>query len=394
MRTQVAIIGAGPAGLLLSHLLHLEGIESIIIESRSREYCETRVRAGLLEQNSVDLLNETGLGERMNRIALPHDGVQFTFDNTYHRVNMTELTGRRVTIYAQQEIVKDIIAVRLKAGGQIHFEAEAKQIGGLDTAKPFVKFMHEGAEKTIECDYVAGCDGFHGISRDAMPASMVKGFDRVYPFGWLGMLIAAKPPSHELIYSHHPEGFTLFSMRAPEITRSYLQVAPDEDIKNWSEDRMWSEMRKRLGKHEGLELHEGEILQASITPMRSYVSEPMRFERLFLAGDSAHIVPPTGAKGMNLAMADVCVLARAMIAFYKKNQTHYFDSYSETCLSRVWRAEHFSWWMTTLMHTFHDASPFDQRRQIAELHTVFGSKAGQTLLAENYAGLPIVNWRP
>ena len=394
MRTQVGIIGAGPAGLLLSHLLHLEGIESIVIESRSREYCETRIRAGLLEQNSVDLLNDAGLGARMNQLALPHDGVQFTFDNTYHRINLTELTGRRVTIYAQHEIVKDMIAARLEAGGQIYFAAEAKEIGGLDSAQPVIKFVHQEAEKTIECDYVAGCDGFHGISRDAMPASVVRGYDRVYPFGWLGMLIACKPPSHELIYSHHPEGFTLFSMRSPEITRAYLQVPPDEDIKNWSKDRMWSQMRKRLGKHEGLELQEGEILQAAITPMRSYVSEPMRYERLFLAGDSAHIVPPTGAKGMNLAMADVCVLARALIAFYKQNQTHYFDSYSEICLGRVWRAEHFSWWLTTMLHPFYDASPFDLRRQIAELHAVFGSKAGQTLVAENYAGLPIVNWRP
>ena len=394
MRTQVGIIGAGPAGLLLSHLLHLEGISSIIIESRSREYCETRVRAGLLEQNSVDLLNETGLAERMNKIALPHDGVQFTYDDTYSRINMTELIGRRVTIYAQQEIVKDIIAVRLRDGGHIDFEAEAREISGLDGGKPFIKYLHEGSEKTIECDYIAGCDGFHGISRESMPASIVRGHDRVYPFGWLGMLIAAKPPSHELIYSHHPEGFTLFSMRAPEITRSYLQVRPDDDIKNWSGDRMWSEMRKRLGKHEGLELNEGEILQASITPMRSYVSEPMRYGRLFLAGDSAHIVPPTGAKGMNLAMADVCVLARAFIAKYKLNREDYMDSYSDTCLKRVWRAEHFSWWMTTMLHPFYDASPFDLKRQIAELHTVFGSRAGQMLVAENYAGLPIVPWRP
>jgi p-hydroxybenzoate 3-monooxygenase len=394
MRTQVGIIGAGPAGLLLSHLLHLEGISSIIIEARSREYCETRVRAGLLEQNSVDLLNETGLADRMNTIALPHDGVQFTYDNTYSRIDMTELIGRRVTIYAQQEIVKDIIAVRLRDGGHIDFEAEAKEIGGLDGGKPFITYMHEGSEKRIDCDYIAGCDGFHGISRESMPASIVRGHDRVYPFGWLGMLIAAKPPSHELIYSHHPEGFTLFSMRAPEITRSYLQVRPDDDIKNWSEDRMWSEMRKRLGKHEGLELNEGEILQASITPMRSYVSEPMRYGALFLAGDSAHIVPPTGAKGMNLAMADVCVLARALIAKYKLNREDYMDSYSDTCLKRVWRAEHFSWWMTTMLHPFYDASPFDLKRQIAELHTVFGSRAGQMLVAENYAGLPIVPWRP
>ena len=394
MRTQVGIIGAGPAGLLLSHLLRLEGIDSIVIESRSQEYCETRVRAGLLEQNTVDLLNETGLGERMNTIALPHDGVQFTFDGILRRINMQELTGRRVTIYAQQEIVKDIIAARQRDGGQIFFEAQADEISGFEDGKPVIKFTHNGEQKVIECDFIAGCDGFHGISRDSMPASIVKGFDRVYPFGWLGMLIAAKPPSEELIYSHHPEGFALFSMRAPEVTRAYLQVRPDDDVKNWSNDRIWSELHKRLGTHEGIDLHEGEIMQAAITPMRSYVSEPMRCGKLFIAGDAAHIVPPTGAKGMNLAIADICVLAHAMIASFKHNRHDLLDSYSETCLKRVWRAEHFSWWITTMMHTFYDENPFDHRRQIAELHTVLDSRAGQTLIAENYVGLPLGPWRP
>lgn len=393
MKTQVAIIGAGPAGLLLSHLLHLEGIDSIVIESRSREYCTTRVRAGLLEQNSVDLLNEVGLGERMNKIALPHDGVQFTFDDSYYRINMQELTGRRVTIYAQQEIVKDISDIRIRDGGAVLFEAEATEVGGLED-RPFVKFTHEGEDKIIDCDFIAGCDGFHGISRDSMPASVVKGFDRVYPFGWLGMLIASVPPSEELIYSHHDDGFALFSMRSPELTRSYLQVRPDDVVENWSNDRIWRELNKRLGEHENLKINEGEIMQMAITPMRSYVSEPMRYGKLYIAGDSAHIVPPTGAKGMNLAMADVCALSRAFIDFFKNSRTEYMDSYSDTCLKRVWRAEHFSWWMTTLLHTAYDASPFDMRRQIAELHTVFGSKAGCTLVAENYAGLPIVPWRP
>lgn len=393
MRTQVAIIGAGPAGLLLSHLLHLEGIESIVLESRSYEYCTTRVRAGLLEQHSVNVLNEVGLAERLNKVALPHDGVQFTFDNTCCRVNMTELTGRCVTIYAQQALVKDIMDVRLRDGGTILYEAEAKSITGLDD-KPVITFMHEGEEKTIECDYIAGCDGFHGISRDSMPGEVVRGYDRVYPFGWLGMLIAAEPPSKELIYCHHDDGFALFSMRGPAITRAYLQVRPDDHEDNWSHDRIWSELYKRLGEHEGLKINEGEITQVAITPMRSYVSEPMRYGKMFLAGDSAHIVPPTGAKGMNLAIADVCALARAFIDFYKNNKTGNMDAYSDTVLKRVWRAEHFSWWMTTMLHPPYDANPFDLKRQIAELHAVFDSEAGQTLVAENYAGLPGVPWRP
>jgi p-hydroxybenzoate 3-monooxygenase len=393
MRTQVAIIGAGPAGTLLSHLLHLEGIDSIILESRSYEYCTTRVRAGLLEQNSVDLLNEVGLADRLNTVALPHDGVQFTFDGGCHRIDMQELTGRRVTIYAQQEIVKDIVNVRQRDGGTILFEAAATKITGLED-KPVITFTHEGEEKTLECDYIAGCDGFHGISRDSMPDSVKQGFDRVYPFGWLGMLIAAVPPSEELIYSHSDDGFALFSMRGPALTRAYLQVRPDDHVDNWPEERIWKELRGRLGQHEGLEINEGEIMQPAITAMRSYVSEPMQYGKLFLAGDSAHIVPPTGAKGMNLAIADVCVLSRAFIDFYKNNKTHYFDTYTQTCLKRVWRAEHFSWWMTTMLHPPYDANPFDLRRQIAELHTVLGSQAGCTLIAENYAGLPIVPWRP
>jgi len=393
MRTQVAIIGAGPAGLLLSHLLYLEGIDSVILELRSHEYCITRVRAGLLEQNSVDLLNETGLADRMNRLAMPHDGVQFTFDGECHRIDMKELTGRHVTIYAQQAIVRDIIDVRLKNGGQILFEAEALEIGGMEDA-PFVRFRHNGEEKTLACDFIAGCDGFHGVSRDAMPKSLVRGFDRVFPYSWLGMLIAARPPSEELVYCHHPDGFALFSMRAPEITRAYLQVRNDDSADNWSHDRIWSELHKRLGEHEGIDINHGEITQVAITPMRSYVSEPMRFGKLFLAGDSSHIVPPTGAKGMNLAMADVCVLARAFIDYFKNNRTAHMDAYSDTCLKRVWRAEHFSWWMTMMMHPEYDANPFELRRQVAELHTVFGSRAGQTLVAENYAGLPVVPWRP
>jgi p-hydroxybenzoate 3-monooxygenase len=393
MRTQVGIIGGGPAGLLLSHLLHLEGVDSVVLESRSRAYCEGRVRAGLLEQGTVDLLTEAGLADRLNREGLPHDGVQFTYDGRYQRIDLFEHVGRRVTIYGQQEIVKDLIAARLKAGGQIVFEAEATAVEGIEGDRPRVRYRENGVEKTLDCDFVAGCDGFHGVARDAIPADVLRGYDRVYPFGWLGMLIAAAPPSEELIYSHHPDGFALFSMRAPRVTRAYLQVAPDDDVKNWPPERIWSELRKRLGDHDGLRVEEGELMQVAITPMRSYVTEPMRHGRLFLAGDAAHIVPPTGAKGMNLAIADISVLARAFRAHYKRNDSSQFDSYGPECLRRIWRAEHFSWWMTTMLHPLPDASPFDRKRQLAELDAVMTSRAGRTYLAENYAGLPLAPWR-
>ncbi len=393
MRTQVAIIGAGPAGLLLSHMLHLEGIDSVILESRPYDYITTRIRAGLMEQNTVDLLNEVGLADNLNKTALPHDGVQFTFDGSCHRIDMQELIGRRVTIYAQQLIVKDMCDIRERDGGTILYEAEATAISGLE-GKPVVTYHCKGEEHSLECDYVAGCDGFHGISRLAIPESSRQDFDRIYPFGWLGLLIAAVPPSEELVYSHSDSGFALFSMRSEELTRAYLQVRPDDHLDNWPEERIWHELRARLCEHDGLSINNGEILQKAITPMRSWVSEPMQYGRLFLAGDSAHIVPPTGAKGMNLAMADVCVLSRALIDFYKNNRTAYLESYTQTCLKRVWRAEHFSWWMTTMLHPPYDANPFDLKRQIAELHTVFGSDAGRRLVAENYAGLPVEPWRP
>ena len=393
MRTQVGIIGAGPAGLLLSHLLHLQGIESVVLESRSYDYITSRIRAGLMEQNTVDLLNEVGLAKNLNKVALPHDGVQFTFDGVLRRINMQELIGRRVTIYGQQLIVKDMADIRERVGGEILYEAEATQISNLNS-KPSITFTHSGQEQTLECDFLAGCDGFHGLSRPSIPGNLRKDFDRVYPFGWLGLLISAAPPSEELVYCHSPTGFALFSMRSEEVTRAYLQVRPNESLENWSEDRIWSELRGRLGQHDDLSLVEGKILQQVITPMRSWVSEPMQFGNLYLAGDSAHIVPPTGAKGMNLAIADVCVLSRGLIDFYQNNNWHYLNSYSETCLRRVWRAEHFSWWMTTMLHRFYDANPFDHKRQIAELHTVFDSDAGSRLVAENYAGLPLEPWQP
>ena len=388
MHTQVGIIGAGPAGLLLARLLHLQGISSVILESRSRDYVENRVRAGLLEQGSVDLMIESGVGERLQRECMAHDGVEFIFEGKRRRINMQELIGRRVYIYGQQEAVKDMIAVNLAAGVPIIFEAEAKEIGGLDTAKPFIRYVASGREETLTCDYIAGCDGFHGICRDAIPTELLRGHDRVYPFGWLGILAEAAPTHHELLYVHNPRGFALFTMRSNSISRCYLQVPPEEDADSWSDDQIWSELDRRLGQHEGFKLSTGRIFQKSVTPMRSFVAEPMHHERLFIAGDAAHIVPPTGAKGMNLAIADIYVLAKAFTAFYKRNDTSLFDRYEQICLKRIWRAQHFSWWMTSMLHIMPDASPFDLKRQIAELETVTGSVAGQTLVAENYAGLP------
>ncbi len=389
MHVQVGIVGAGPAGLMLARLLHLQGISSIILESRSRPYVETRVRAGLLEQGSVDLINETGMGDRLRRECLPHDGIELLFNGERHRVNMQELIGRRVYIYGQQEAVKDMIAVNLAAGVPIHFEAEAVAFEGVDSERPTIRYRHGGVEKTIACDYIAGCDGFHGVSRNGFPASGRKDYDRAYPFGWLGILVDAPPSHDELLYCHHERGFALFTMRSPTVSRLYLQVPPDEDENNWSDDRIWSEFHQRLGTGHGLKVSEGRITQKVVVEMRSYVTEPMRFGRLFLAGDSAHIVPPTGAKGMNLALSDVNVLAKAFTAFYKRGDASLFDAYSEKCLRRIWGAQHFSWWMTSLLHTMPDALSFDVRRQIAELRTITGSIAGQTLLAENYAGLPM-----
>lgn len=389
MHVQVGIVGAGPAGLMLARLLRLQGISSVILESRSREYVETRVRAGLLEQGSVDLINETGMGERLRRECLPHDGIEFIFAGQRHRINMQELIGRRVYIYGQQECVKDFIAVNLADGVPIIFEAEATSFEGVDTDKPVIRYRHQGVEQKLHCDFIAGCDGFHGKARASFSASGRKDFDRVYPFGWLGILVDAKPTHDELLYCHHDRGFALFTMRSPKVSRLYLQVPPDEDENNWSDDRIWNEFRLRLGKHEGLAVSEGKITKKDVVEMRSYVTEPMRHGRLFLAGDSAHIVPPTGAKGMNLAISDVYVLSKAFVEFFKRGKSDLFDVYTEKCLRRVWGAQHFSWWMTSMLHTMPDALAFDVRRQIAELQIITGSRAGQTLLAENYAGLPI-----
>ncbi|MGI4813101.1 MAG: 4-hydroxybenzoate 3-monooxygenase [Janthinobacterium lividum] len=394
MRTQVAIIGAGPAGLLLSHLLRLRGIESVIVEARSREYCESRIRAGVLEQGTVDTLNEAGLGERMRKQGLPHHGIELLFEGQRHRIDMTALTGRAITVYGQHEVVRDMIAAALEAGQPMLFEASNVSISGIegkDGEHPVVRFEHAGRAQQLDCDYIAGCDGFHGIARPAIPASAMQTFERVYPYAWLGILAEAAPSSDELVYAHHERGFALFSMRSPTITRLYLQCSPDEDLDQWSDDRIWNEMYQRFACEDGWRPAEGPILQKSVAPMRSFVAEPMQYGRLFLAGDAAHIVPPTGAKGMNLAVADVRLLAEALGARYRDSSNELLDSYSTRCLRRVWRAEHFSYSMTNMLHVSPEDTPFTKRLKLSELRFVTSSEAAARALSENYVGLPFTH---
>ncbi|WP_036376239.1 4-hydroxybenzoate 3-monooxygenase [Micromonospora sp. ATCC 39149] len=388
MRTQVGIVGAGPAGLMLSHLLHLRGIESVVLESRSRDHVEHRVRAGVLEQGSVDLLCRTGLGGRLRREGLRHEGIELRFAGESYRVPMTELTGRAITVYGQQEVVKDLIAARIAAGGSILFEADVVRLDNLDSDSPVVHFRRDGHEEKLHCDFVAGCDGFHGVSRGAVPEGVLTTYERTYPFAWLGVLAAAAPAVEELVYAHHDRGFALHSMRSPEVSRLYLQVAPDEDIGTWPDERIWAELRTRLETVPGWSLNEGPVLEKSITPMRSFVVEPMRWERLFLAGDAVHIVPPTGAKGMNLALADVALLGDAFAAWYGRGCPDLLESYSAKALRRVWRAQHFSWWMTSMLHRLERNDPYETKLQTATLRYVATSRAYATSLAENYVGLP------
>jgi p-hydroxybenzoate 3-monooxygenase len=388
LHTQVGIVGAGPAGLLLAHLLHRQGIDAIVIENRSRAYVESRIRAGVLEQGTVDLLHDAGVGERLQREGLPHHGLELSFKGRRHRIPLHELTGgRAITVYGQTEVVKDLIRARLEANAPLYFEVADTRLHDFETTSPQIHFRWQGEAHEIACDFIAGCDGFHGVCRPAIPAEQQRIFERTYPFAWLGILAQSKPPSSELIYCHHERGFALFSMRTPDITRLYLQCAPDDDLSHWSDDRIWHELELRLGTSD-VTVKEGPILQKGITPMRSFVNETMQYERLFLAGDAAHIVPPTGAKGLNLAAADVRVLARALGAFYRTGKTEPLQQYAEICLKRVWRAEHFSWWMTSLLHQFPATTPFQQKLQMAELEYVTTSRAAQTALAENYVGLP------
>ena len=390
MRTQVGIVGAGPAGLLLAHLLTRQGIDCVVVEARARAYVEQRVRAGVLEQGTVDLLVASGVGDRLRREGLVHHGIELRFGGRGHRIDMTALTGgRAITVYGQQEVVKDLIAARLDAGGPILFEAADVAVAGLEGPAPAIRFRHAGAPRTLECDFIAGCDGFHGICRGAVPAGVLRTFERAYPFAWLGILAAAPPTHDELIYAHHDAGFALYSMRSPEVTRLYLQVAPDEDLARWPDERIWSELHTRLETTDGWRLQEGRILERGVTGMRSFVTEPMQHGRLFLAGDAAHIVPPTGAKGMNLAIADVNALACALAAHYADGTDTALERYSATCLARVWRAEHFSWWMTSMLHRFPDADDFQHKLQRAQLEYVVSSRAAAASLAENYVGMPL-----
>ena len=389
MHTQVAIIGAGPAGLLLSHLLHLEGIESVVLERQGRAHVEARIRAGVLEQGTVDLLRETGLGDRLDREGLVHHGIELSFSGRRHRIDMTELTGgRAITVYGQHEVVKDLIAARLAAGGDIRFDIADAGIESIDSDRPVVRFNEAGTGREITCDFIGGCDGFHGICRQSVPAADLSLFERVYPFGWLGILAEAPPVSDELIYARHDDGFALFSMRSPQLARLYVQCNPGDDITQWPDARIWETLHRRLKSGGDRQLTEGPVLEKIIAAMRGFVAEPMRHGRLFLAGDAAHIVPPTGAKGMNLAVADVRVLSRALSGYFKRGATDGLDAYSATCLRRVWKAQRFSWWMTSMLHKFPGVSPYDERVQFAELDYVVSSRAAAKALAENYVGLP------
>ncbi len=387
MRTQVGIIGAGPAGLMLARLLHLQGISSVIIENRTEDYIYSRIRAGLMENWATDLLTEAGVGARMAREGLPHWGINIAVNGDLHRLDFKKLVDKKVTIYGQQEVVKDLVAQRRADGGPLLFEVDNVSVHDFSSDRPTIRFTHDGKPQEIDCDFIAGCDGFHGICRPSLPDGVVKVFEREYPFGWVGILTESPPPDHELIYSYTDRGFALYTMRSMSLARLYLQCDHDDDIANWPDARIWDELHKRLGG--ARKLQEGNILQKGVTPMRSFVAEPMQYGRLFLAGDSAHIVPPTGAKGMNLAFADVVFLSRALEGFYKNKSTDRLESYTQTCLRRVWKAQRFSWWMTQIMHRFPDETAFDHRRQLAELDYLTTSEAASTSLAEQYVGLPL-----
>jgi p-hydroxybenzoate 3-monooxygenase len=387
MRTQVAIVGAGPAGLTLARLLEVAGIESVVLEDRSRHYVEHRIRAGVLEQGTVELLRAAGVGARMDREGIVHHGINLQFDGERHFMSLGELTGgRSIVIYGQTEIVKDLVAARIESGLPLLFEVEGVSVHELDSARPRIRFTHEGIAQELECDVIAGCDGFRGVCRPSIPAGVLKTFEREYPFAWLGILADVAPSIDELVYVHHGRGFALLSLRSPQLSRYYVQCRPDEPLGDWPDERIWEELQLRAAL-DGWALHEGPVLEKGITGMRSFVTEPMQFGRLFLAGDAAHIVPPTGAKGLNLAIADVRVLAEAIVDWYERGSVTGLDSYSDACLRRVWRAEHFSGWMTSMLHRPEGDDPFDVQLQLSLLRYVTSSKAAATSLAENYVGL-------
>ncbi|MFE9901783.1 4-hydroxybenzoate 3-monooxygenase [Streptomyces achromogenes] len=387
MRTTVGIIGAGPAGLLLARLLHRAGIESVVLESRDRAYVERRQRAGILEQGTVDVLRAAGAGERMDREGLRHDGIELRFGRRRHRVDFPGLTGgRSVTVYAQTEVCKDLIALQLKEGGPLLFEAEALAVEGAEGDRPRIPFRHQGREDVLECEYVVGCDGFWGVARKAVPAGVSRVFERSYPYAWLGVLADVAPSHDELVYARHERGFALLSMRSPAVSRLYLQVPAGTEAGQWGDEEIWDELERRLETDDDWRLERGPLTQKSVTPMRSFVHEPMRHGRLFLAGDAAHIVPPTGAKGLNLAVGDVVTLARALAHERQTGSPELLDAYSATCLRRVWQAERFSYDMTTLLHRAPDDTPFDARLQLARLERIASSRAAETDLAEAYTG--------
>jgi p-hydroxybenzoate 3-monooxygenase len=382
--TQVGIVGAGPAGLLLAHLLHLEGIESVVLEARSREYVEQRVRAGVLEQGTVDCLKDSGVGGRLEREGAVHEGLELRFGGRGHRIPMTELTGRAITVYGQQEVVKDLIEARLAAGQPLLFDVEDVRP---DPETATVRYRTDGAEQELRCAAIAGCDGFHGVCRDAIAPALTER-TREYPFAWLGILAEVAPSTEELIYAYHDRGFALHSLRSPELSRLYVQVDPQDDIEEWPDERIWEELHRRLARDDGWTLEEGPVIEKGITPMRSFVVEPMQHGRLYLAGDAAHIVPPTGAKGLNLAVADVRVLAAALTAWLRDEDDTGLAAYSDRCLRRVWKVQRFSWWMTSMLHRHPDPDAIEARLQLAELEYVTSSRAAATALAENYTGLP------
>jgi p-hydroxybenzoate 3-monooxygenase len=388
MRTQVGIVGAGPAGLFLSHLLQRAGIDCVVLEARSREYVESRVRAGVLEQHTVDLMDEIGCGERLHRESMIDRALDIRFLGRLIHLSLQDLSGGKVaTIYGQQEVVKDLIGARVKSGGALLFDADAVSLEGIDGKRPTINFTHQGKNESLECDFIAGCDGFHGVCRPAIPDGIITGYDRIYPFGWLGIL-SESPPLVEMTYINHERGFALCSRRSPQISRHYVQCAPDEDIDNWSDQRFWDELYLRLGDESRAELKPGRIFQKGVAPVRAFVASPMQYGRLFLAGDAAHIVPPTGAKGLNLASADIRVLALGLTEYFRTGATSRLDRYSEVCLRRVWKAVRFSNYMTGLLHRFDTHTPFDRQIQLTELDYVSSSKAAQTVIAENYVGLP------
>ena len=386
--TQVGIIGSGPSGLLLSQLLHLQGIDNVVLERRSPEYVLGRIRAGVLEQGAVDLLREAQVNARMDREGLVHDGFDVAYNDQRHRIDLKGLTGSSVMVYGQTEVTKDLMDARAAAGGTVIYEAEDVSIHGLDTDKPLLRYRKNGEEHELRCDFVAGCDGFHGVSRKTIPDTVLRKYERVYPFGWLGLLSDTPPISHELIYIRHERGFALCSQRSTTRSRYYLQCSLAENVEEWPDERFWDELRARLPADATEALVTGPSLEKSIAPLRSFVAEPMRYERLFLAGDAGHIVPPTGAKGLNLAASDIYYLSRALTAFYQSGDTALIDRYSDDCLRRIWKAERFSWWMTSLLHTFPDEGPFMERMQRAEIDYLVHSKAMMTAVAENYVGLP------